>query len=157
MSGKKRLENISPKGFDLNGNILLSSDDYYWLMEQAEYVKDLKNDLNKWKNEAIRYLKLFEEYQERLLEAERVEELEKDINEWKNEAIRWLKLFEEYQERYLETKELNKRLREALEFYANEETYATKFATDTDEIFDPFTLIELDMGKKARKVLEGET
>src|SRR5690606_14612430 len=48
------------------------------------------------------------------------------------------------------------RFREALEFYANEETYETKFATDTDEIFDPFTLIELDEGKKARKALEGE-
>ena len=48
------------------------------------------------------------------------------------------------------------RFREALEFYANEETYETKFATDTDEIFDPFTLIELDEGKKARKALEGD-
>ena len=49
-----------------------------------------------------------------------------------------------------------KRYREALEFYADEETYETKFATDTDEIFDPFTLIELDEGKKARRALEGE-
>ena len=55
-----------------------------------------------------------------------------------------------------ELEKQNKRYREALEFYANEETYETKFATDTDEIFDPFTLIELDEGKKARKALEGE-
>ena len=46
--------------------------------------------------------------------------------------------------------------REALEFYADEETYETKFATDTDEIYDPFTLIELDEGKKARKALESD-
>lgn len=55
-----------------------------------------------------------------------------------------------------ELEQQNKRYREALEFYANEETYEMKFATDTDEIFDPFTLIESDEGKKARKALEGE-
>ena len=48
------------------------------------------------------------------------------------------------------------RYRKVLAFYADEETYETKFATDTDEIFDPFTLIELDEGKTARKALEGE-
>lgn len=55
-----------------------------------------------------------------------------------------------------ELEQQNKRYKQALEFYADEETYETKFATDTDEIFDPFTLIELDEGKKARKALEGE-
>ena len=49
------------------------------------------------------------------------------------------------------------RYEKALEFYADEETYETKFATDTDEIFDPFTLIELDGGKKAREALGGES
>lgn len=51
----------------------------------------------------------------------------------------------------------NEHYREALEFYADEETYETKFATDTDEICDSFTLIELDEGKKARKALEGNS
>ena len=55
-----------------------------------------------------------------------------------------------------ELKEQNKRYKQALEFYADEETYEIKFATDTDEIFDPFTLIELDEGKKARQALEGK-
>src|SRR5690606_21955493 len=55
-----------------------------------------------------------------------------------------------------ELEKQNKRYREALEFYANEETYETKFATDTDEIFDTFTLIELDEGKRACKALEGD-
>src|SRR5690606_1692126 len=59
-------------------------------------------------------------------------------------------------ERVQELERKIERYREALEFYANEETYETKFATDTDEIFDPFTLIELDEGKKARQALEGE-
>ena len=106
--------------------------------------------------EGYRYILSDEDYRWLKEQAERVEELEKDLDEWRNEAIKVFKRFEEYQERYLETKELNKRYREALEFYANEETYVAKFATDTDEIFDPFTLIELDEGKKARKALEGD-
>lgn len=65
---KERLENISPVGFDLNGNVLLSSDDYYWLKEQAERVEELEKDLDEWRNEALRLFKLFEEYQERYLE-----------------------------------------------------------------------------------------
>ena len=48
------------------------------------------------------------------------------------------------------------RYREALEFYANEETYEMKFVANTDEIGVPLTVIELDEGKKARKALEGE-
>ncbi|MEK0286528.1 hypothetical protein [Caldifermentibacillus hisashii] len=41
MNDKERLENMSPLGFDLNGNILLKSEDYHWLMEQAERYEDL--------------------------------------------------------------------------------------------------------------------
>lgn len=41
MSDKERLENMSPIGFDLNGNVLLKSEDYHWLMEQAERYEDL--------------------------------------------------------------------------------------------------------------------
>jgi len=105
---KERLENISPTGFDLNGNVCLKCEDYHWLMERAERVEELEKELNEWQNEALRLFKLFEESQERLLKVEYVEELEKELNEWQNEALRWIKLFEEYQE-------LNKRYREALE------------------------------------------
>lgn len=42
MSEKERLENMSPIGFDLNGNVLLKSEDYHWLMEQAERVQELE-------------------------------------------------------------------------------------------------------------------
>jgi hypothetical protein len=41
MIDKERLENMSPIGFDLNGNVLLKSEDYHWLMEQAERYEDL--------------------------------------------------------------------------------------------------------------------
>lgn len=40
MTDKERLENMSPIGFDLNGNILLKSEDYHWLMEQAGLTKN---------------------------------------------------------------------------------------------------------------------
>lgn len=62
----------------------------------------------------------------------------------------------EQAERAQELERKIERYRKVLAFYADEETYETKFATDTDEIFDPFTLIELDEGEKARQVLEGE-
>jgi len=80
-------------------------------------------------------------------QAERVQKLEKDLDEaldiglkMEGDAIEW--------------ERKAKRYKQALEFYADEETYKTKFATDTDEIYDPFTLIELDEGKKARQALE---
>ena len=60
----------------------------------------------------------------------------------------------EQAERAEELERKVERYREALRFYADEEIYETKFATDTDEIFDPFTLIELDQGRRARKALE---
>src|SRR5690606_25215973 len=55
-----------------------------------------------------------------------------------------------------ELEKQNKRYREALEFYANEETYEMKFVANTDEICVPLTVIELDEGKKARQALEGD-
>jgi hypothetical protein len=44
MSDKERLENMSPIGFDLNGNLLLKGEDYHWLMEQAERVEALEEE-----------------------------------------------------------------------------------------------------------------
>src|SRR5690554_4019568 len=90
-----------------------------------------------------------EDYHWLMEQEERIEELELEKDGWKYTA-------QSYYMKIQELREQNKRYREALEFYADEETYETKFATDTDEIFDPFTLIELDEGKKARKALEGE-
>ena len=42
----------------------LNCEDYHWLMERAERVEELEKDLNEWQNEALRWIKLFEEYQE---------------------------------------------------------------------------------------------
>ena len=56
MNDKERLENMSPLGFDLNGNILLKSEDYHWLMEQAERVEELEEEVEKQKNR--KYIKM---------------------------------------------------------------------------------------------------
>ena len=60
----------------------------------------------------------------------------------------------EQAERVQELERKIERYREALEFYANEETYEMKFVANTDEIGVPLTVIELDEGKKARQALE---
>ena len=62
----------------------------------------------------------------------------------------------EQAERVYELEQQNKRYKQALEFYADEETYEMKFVANTDEIGVPLTVIELDEGKKARQALEGE-
>jgi len=62
----------------------------------------------------------------------------------------------EQAERVQELERKIERYREALEFYANEETYEMKFVANTDEIGVPLTVIELDEGKKARQALEVE-
>jgi hypothetical protein len=63
MTDKERLENM-PIGFDLNGNVLLKSEDYHWLMEQAERVQELELEVNDWRDEAIKWNKRFEESEE---------------------------------------------------------------------------------------------
>lgn len=46
MINKERLENMSPIGFDLNGDVLLKSEEYHWLMEQDERVEELERKLS---------------------------------------------------------------------------------------------------------------
>lgn len=82
-----------------------------------------------------------------------------DINETSislRDVKRLLNELEEQVERAEELERKIERYRETLKFYADEETYETKFATDTDDICDPFTLIELDKGEKARQELESD-
>jgi len=55
LTDKERLENMSPIGFDLNGNVLLKGDDYHWLMEQAERVEELEEEKDEWKYTAQSY------------------------------------------------------------------------------------------------------
>ena len=146
MTDKERLENIKRKfDLDLVGRIedskLISPQDLLYLIQQAERVQELEKELEEWQNEALRWIKLFEESQERLSKVEYVEELEKELDEWTNEALRLFKLLEEYQE-------LNKRYREALKFYADESIYSARNKERAE--------ITLDYGEKARKALEGE-
>ena len=85
----------------------------------------------------------------------RVEELELEINDWRAEVQKWQQFYKESEESHLETKELlksiavqNKRLREALEFYAGGNHYS-------DKLYD-YKIVLLDDGEIARKALEGE-
>lgn len=43
MSNEERLENISPIGFDQEGNVLVNGQDYHFLLEQAEKAQELDN------------------------------------------------------------------------------------------------------------------
>lgn len=133
MSDKERLENMSPIGFDLDGNVLLKGEDYHWLMERAEYVEELEKDLDEWRKEALRWLERFEESEESYLITKEL--LERVVNQ-------------------------NKRYREALEFYADKKSWMNRKVTilmdceptdveDCPAIFD-------DGGNIARQALEGE-
>ena len=99
----------------------------------------------------------------------RVEELELEINDWRAEVQKWQKFYKESEESHLETIELlystiseNKRYKQALEFYADEEHYKEKLISkaqydadgiciSNDEYAPP--IIYLDKGETARKVL----
>src|SRR5690625_1850897 len=114
-----------------------------WLVEQAEQKQSLETTVDF--------------YQSAIRDADRrVQELE-NANRVINKANVGSERAKERLRKWIDELEIeNEHYREVLAFYADEETYETKFATDTDETFDPFTLIELDEGKKARKALEGE-
>jgi hypothetical protein len=64
MSDKERFENMSPIGFDLNGDVLLKSEDYHWLMEQAECVEELELEINDWRAEVQKWQKFYKESEE---------------------------------------------------------------------------------------------
>lgn len=61
---KERLENMSPIGFDLNGDVLLKSEDYHWLMEQAKKVEELELEINDWRAEVQKWQQFYEESEE---------------------------------------------------------------------------------------------
>jgi|GEM_PF-4212735 len=64
MSDEERLENMIPIGFDLDGNLLLKSEDYHWLMEQAERVEELEKEKDEWKDTAQSYYMTNQELRE---------------------------------------------------------------------------------------------
>src|SRR5690554_5578601 len=93
MTDKERLENMSPIGFDLDGNVLLKGEDYHWLIEQAERVQELELEINGWREEVQKWQQFYKESEESHLET--IELLHS-------------------------TASIIKRYREALEFYADE-------------------------------------
>src|SRR5690625_3634363 len=137
---KKILNHIKGYGvYDGNDDIEI----FEWLIAQAEQKQSLETTVDF--------------YQSAIRDADRrVQELE-NANRVINKANVGSERAKERLRKWIDELEIeNEHYREVLAFYADEETYETKFATDTDETFDPFTLIELDEGKKARKALEGE-
>ena|SRR5690606_39212629 len=101
-----------------------------------------------------------------MTDKERLEEIEKNLDPLgygmgghliSVNDIYWLVRYaKEQSKRVQELEQQNKRYKQALEFYADEETYEMKFVANTDEIGVPLTVIELDEGKKARQALEDE-
>jgi hypothetical protein len=101
----------------------------------------------------------------------RVEELELEVSDWRAEVQKWQKFYKESEESHSETKELLhstiseiKRYKQALGFYADEETYeplevqigaVTKEGYKISKYkYDP--IINTDKGKKARETLGWE-
>ena len=68
MTDRERLENMSSIGFDLNGNVLLKSEDYHWLMEQAERIEELELEINDWRAEVQKWQQFYNESEESHLE-----------------------------------------------------------------------------------------
>lgn len=58
-----------------------------WLIQQAERVEELEKDLNEWRNEALRWIKLFEEYQELNKRYREALEFYADEKSWMNREV----------------------------------------------------------------------
>ncbi|WP_379545473.1 hypothetical protein [Oceanobacillus sojae] len=107
-----------------------------------------------------------EQYKWFLLQATKVQELELDRNDWKDEAGKWNRRYHTSEKNHLETMEFldstsnqYKRLKEALEFYADGETYTDdrQYTSTGTLVHTGFTKIECDCGEKARRALKGES
>lgn len=107
---KERLEEIIHKEAYLEGTnnlvMVINTDDYKWLIKQAERVQELEEELEKGET-----------------------------------------LLEKILPIYKRLKKQNKRYREALEFYAEPKNWLPQNE-------DVLSLITMDYGNKARKVLE---
>lgn len=134
-------------------NKLLQSMNIRLEPSESVEVKYLKSEIKKLRKQLMK-------------QVERVEELELEINYSRDEVKKWQRFYEESEESHLEALELlesivnqNKRLREALAFYADEKSWMNREVTilmdgeptdveDCPAIFD-------DGGNIARKALEG--
>lgn len=55
MTNKERLKNINPIGFYLNGGVLLTLEDYYWLVDQAERAEELERKIERYRETLTYY------------------------------------------------------------------------------------------------------
>ncbi|MEV9640441.1 hypothetical protein ABZ756_07060 [Mammaliicoccus sciuri] len=128
----ERLENMSPIGVDNDGNFLVNSKDWFWLQEQAERAQELE-----FTDTAIERRSLLN-----------------SLKECDEELTRWQTGQNMTGENYNEIRRLNiekSRLREALEFYAEETRYMYK----SRSLKGHPTIIN-DEGATARQALKGE-
>lgn len=107
LTNDERLENMSPIGYDKDGNLLLKGEDYHFLLEQAELTEELISENRKLREEFADEIKTYAEE--------------------------------------------NARLREALEFYANNDLY---FYDSKSTAWD--SAVFGDEGNVARQALERE-
>ena len=158
MSDKERLENMSPIGFDLNGNLLLRGEDYDWLLEQAEHRQKLLERLHK---RGIELKKLKNQLSQC---REKIKDLEWNRLVLKGTAEQVMRASRSNYELANKLKEENKRLREALEFYADKEIYEPVLISEArcidgnwvePDFYEPPT-IYFDKGETARQALEGD-
>jgi hypothetical protein len=143
MSDKERLENMSPVGFDLDGNVLLKGEDYHWLIEQAEHRQKLLERLNK---RGIEIKKLKNQLS---CCREKIKKSEWSRLVLKGTAEQVMRSSRSNYELANKLKAENKRLREALEFYADSKNWLPQ----NDGVLSEITM---DYGSKAQQALEGD-
>ena len=89
------LEDLSPIGCDTNGNPLLRREEYFWLIEQAEKVEQLEQEIASLKEALNASVKtsvaLDNELQQEQAKIERCKEIFKDIREASRDIYALLK------------------------------------------------------------------
>ena len=124
-----------------------------WLEEVKDTYQSVESliELGDFKQADIAMCYLVENFGKWLIkQAERVEELEKEIKRLKDALSGSAVIFNHSQATVKELTEKNKRYREALEFYANEDNWIGTITS----IVNLSCAVEQDQGEIARKALE---
>ena len=118
--------------------------------ERLEKIKDNCERLARYEkhygSDDVNITPIVEDLQWLIEQAEKVDELSKEVDNLSNLSI------EDERDHYLLRSE-NDKLREALEFYADDENYNV----NTTNQWEPLILINQDHGEKARQALKGTT
>jgi chromosome segregation ATPase len=140
---KERLEAIRHYYREMESFDPGTQSDINWLIEQAERVQELE-EIN---IDAITQIDVTQRRNEKL--EKRVQELEKEIEDWRAEVQKWQRFLREESQQ-------NKRYREALEFYADENNYFVDISKLElpEDIFYAEPPVVNERGIKARQALE---